>query len=405
MIPFKKTSKHLTKRSVEPALKHIEELWPQLKRTQKEDTNTLIGLPNPYIVPSLGDEHFHFQEQYYWDSYFTSLGLDDEELVTGMLDNLIYMFERFNLIPNASRFYMTSRSHPPLLTSYIFMVYDKYGKKKDWLKRRLAAAELEYHHVWMGKDHPMWHNVHKGLSRYYDINVLHDLAEAESGWDMTPRFERKCLDYLPIDLNSLLFKYEMDFARGAEINEDYEKAQEWRALAEARRANIDKLMFSKLKGYYFDYDFIKQSRGDTWSLAGFYPMWAGMASREQADRLVGNLNKFLKKGGLVTTAGIFMYPQLFGSLPTQWAFPNGWAPLHAIVIDGLERYGYHEEATKVAMRWLHTNVEWYRKNHHFLEKYNVNNPSKNPVEGVYPSQVGFGWTNGVFVYLSNKYVK
>ena len=92
MLPFRKTPKHLTKRSLEASLEYIEELWPQLKQEQKEDTNTSIGLPNPYIVPSLGTKEFQFHEQYYWDSYFTSLGLDDEEMVTGMLDYLIYMF-------------------------------------------------------------------------------------------------------------------------------------------------------------------------------------------------------------------------------------------------------------------------------------------------------------------------
>jgi neutral trehalase len=119
---------------------------------------------------------------------------------------------------------------------------------------------------------------------------------------------------------------------------------------------------------------------------------------------VKNLVKFEKKGGLVTTAGSFMYTNLFGSTKTQWAYPNGWAPLHFIVIDGLENYGYVDEAEEIAKKWLKTCNDWYMHHGVFLEKYNVVNQKLKPTEGVYPSQTGFGWTNGVFIYLVNKYL-
>ncbi len=398
----------INQRKLKHALEYIDAHWSELERTHHEDEGTLVGLPYPYVVPaSDSGVGFRFEEQYYWDSYFTALGLHDEKhqvLIEGMLENLIYLFRRFRLIPNASRMYFTGRSQPPVLTSFIFHVYDTYGKDTVWLKQKIEVAKEEYEQVWMNKSHPHWHNVHKGLSRYYDINVLHDLAEAESGWDMTPRFERKCLDFLPVDLNALLYKYETDFARADEIMGDKKSAEAWLRAAERRKKTMDELMWGKLRGFYFDYNYQRGVLGDIWSLAGFYPMWAGMASPGQAKRMVDNLFRFEKKGGLSTTARPLIDTNvLFGSLRAQWAHPNGWAPLHYFVVEGLKRYGYHEEAKRIATAWTRTNLEWYDRHGVFLEKYNVVNPKRKPVEGVYPSQSGFGWTNAVFVKFVEDY--
>jgi alpha,alpha-trehalase len=390
------------------AVSYIDTYWAQLERRHTKDHGTMVGLPYPYIVPSATPESvFQFEEQYYWDSYFMALGLRDKKyqpLVEGMLENLIYLFKRFHLIPNASRMYFTSRSQPPLLTSFIFHIYDTYGKDSEWLEKHIKVAHEEYENVWMNTSHPQWHNVHKGLSRYYDINVLHDLAEAESGWDMTPRFERKCLDFLPVDLNALLYKYETDFARAETILQDPKKVEKWQKQAARRKAAMDKLMWAKIRGFYFDYNFQRQLLGDIWSLAGYYTMWAGMASDEQAKRLVDNLVKFEKAGGLSTTSRpLIDTGVLFGSLKAQWAHPNGWAPLQYIVVEGLQRYGYHDEAKRIAAKWVKCNLDWFDKHGEFMEKYNVVNTRKKPVEGLYPSQTGFGWTNAVLLRFINDF--
>ncbi len=399
-----KNDPRLTKSEVKNAELFINDYWQKLIRKTPNDTATLVGLPNEYVVPSVGTNGFMFEEQYYWDSYFTSLGIDDENLVTGMLDNLIFLFEKFGLIPNANRYYFTSRSQPPILTTYIFHVYDKYDKSKEWLETKMAVAKREYQEVWMSDKHPQNHLVHQGLSRYYDINYLHDLAEAESGWDMTPRFKRQCLDYLPIDLNSMLYKYEKDFSRLADILNNPQEVELWEQTAETRQKTVTELMWHKRNKCFFDYNYTTGDRSSIWSLAAYYSLWSGLATEDQAKKLVKNLEKFEKKGGLSTTAGLFMYANLFGSTKTQWSYPNGWAPLHSIVIDGLEKYGYHEEANRIAKKWLITCNNWFKSNGEFQEKYNVVSPLLNPVEGVYPSQKGFGWTNGVFIDLSKKYL-
>lgn len=400
-------SPRLTKQDVQPALDFIAAHWKGLIRTTPEDRGTLIGLPHPYVVPAADpNASFQFEEQYYWDSFFTVLGLKSPEhqsLAEGMLENLLHLRRRFGMIPNASRMYFTSRSQPPVLTSYIWHIYRTYDKSVEWLSQHMAEAEIEYRDVWMSKQHPNWH-YEQGLNRYYDINSLHDLAEAESGWDMTTRFDRKCLDFWPIDLNSLLFKYEIDFAKTAALVGDKKTEKKWRDIATERRSKIDAKLWSGTKGFYFDYNFNKKTRGTVWSLAAYFAMWAGLASEEQAQRLVANLSKLEHVGGLSTTARPLLDMSLFGSVATQWAYPNGWAPLHYIVIEGLERYGYSDDARRIALKWLKTNNDWFNRHHEFLEKYNVVKPHKHPVEGVYPSQTGFGWTNGVFVQLVDTYV-
>jgi alpha,alpha-trehalase len=314
------------------------------------------------------------------------------------------LFERFKVIPNASRTYLMGRSQPPFLTTFIFDVYQAYEPGDDWLKKAIDIAEQEYATVWMGVKKPNERQVYRGLSRYYDINYLHDLAEAESGWDMTPRFNRRALNFLPVDLNALLYKYETDFARAARIFGDMREAARWDNAAAARKAVMDELMWDRLRGLYYDYSYVKEKRGGVSSLATFFPMWAGMVDEKQAASLVKALRRFENKGGLATTDALPVGQFVLGSMPTQWAYPNGWAPLHFIVVKALERYGYHADARRIAMKWLKTNLHWFSNEHVFLEKYNVVSPDKPPVKGVYPSQTGFGWTNAVFERFCQDYV-
>jgi alpha,alpha-trehalase len=382
----------LTPDDVKEARQYIKDYWVKVERFHPKDDESLLGLPNKYLVPSFVEKTgFDFNEMYYWDSYFmVQCMLDEEhkELVIGILDNLIYLFKRFKVIPNASRTYLMGRSQPPFLTSLIFDIYQAYNLDNEWLNARIEVAKEEYRLVWLGEKKPNMRQAYKGLSRYYDVNDLHDLAEAESGWDMTPRFSRRALNYLPVDLNALLYKYEIDFARAAQILGDKREAARW----------------DKAKGLYYDYNFVKQKRSNVSSLASYYPLWAGLVDKDQAKSLTKSLSRFEHKGGLTTTDALPVGQFVLGSMPTQWAYPNGWAPLHFLVIKGLERYGYHKEARRVAMKWLKGNLKWFNEHHIFLEKYNVVAPDKPPIKGVYPSQQGFGWTNAIFERLCREYV-
>jgi alpha,alpha-trehalase len=401
-------SLQLSADDVKKARQHIEDYWPKLTRFHPKDDESLLGLPNSYLVPAHEEGHdFDFNELYYWDSYFMVQGMLDEkhkDLVVGVLEDLLFAFERFKVIPNASRTYLMGRSQPPFLTTFILEVYRAYKMDKKWLRRAIKIAQAEYHTVWLGRTKPNQRLVYEDLSRYYDVNFLHDLAEAESGWDMTTRFNHKALNYLPIDLNSLLYKYERDFAYAERLLGNDSEADKWEECSNKRRVTVNKLMWSELKGLYFDYNYVKKTRGTVNSLASYYPMWAGLVSEKQAARLVNSLKKFEKKGGLATTDATQISNLVPGAMPTQWAYPNGWAPLHFVTVKGLQRYGYHKEARRIAMKWLKTNLDWFNKHGVFLEKYNVVQPTKPPAKGVYPSQVGFGWTNAVFERFCREFI-
>jgi alpha,alpha-trehalase len=403
-----RSDRELSPEDVKEAREYIAQYWPKVERFHPKDDESLLGLPKPYLVPSYrAKTGFDYNELYYWDSYFMVQGMLDaehQELVSGILEDLMALFKRFKVIPNASRTYLMGRSQPPFLTTFIFDVYQAYDLDKKWLKEAMDVAINEYNTVWLGVKKPNERQVFRGLSRYYDINYLHDLAEAESGWDLTPRFDHKALNYLPVDLNALLYKYETDFARAARIDDDVRAAARWEDAAALRKTTINELMWDRIRGLYYDYNYVKGKRSGTSSLAAFYPMWAGMVDDKQAASLVKALRRFENKGGLATTDALPLGQFVFGSIPTQWAYPNGWAPLHFIVIKALERYGYHADARRIAMKWLKTNMYWYDQEHVFLEKYNVVSPDKPPVKGVYPSQTGFGWTNAVFERLCQEYV-
>ena len=385
---------------VAAAREYIANYWQKLERFHPKDDDSLLGLPKPYLVPAYEKGHdFDFNELYYWDSYFMVQGLLDQQhkdLNLGILENLTTLYKRFAIIPNASRTYLTGRSQPPFLTTLIWDLFNTYDLSEKWLRENMAIAEQEYQNVWMGTTKPNARQVYQGLSRYYDINLLNDLAEAESGWDMTPRFGRKALNYLPVDLNSLLYKYEMDLAKFYRLVGDARATAKWEVAANHRQKTMDELMWSNLRGQYYDYNFVREKRGAISSLAGFYPLWSGMASKKQAAQMVKALRRYENRGGLTTTDTQQLSQLVPGAIPTQWAYPNGWAPLHFIIVKGLENYGYDADAKRIAMKWLKTNLSWFNEHGVFLEKYNVVTPNKPPVKGVYPSQTGFGWTNSVF---------
>ncbi len=400
--------KPLTAEDVAEARKYIADFWQKLVRNHTKDDETLLGLPKPYLVPAYEKGHeFDFNELYYWDSYFTVQGLldyDHRDLTTGILEDLFSEFKRFKVVPNASRVYLTGRSQPPFLTSFIWDLYETYNLSQSWLKKALAVAQAEYRIVWMGTIKPNARQVYRGLSRYYDVNYLNDLAEAESGWDLTPRFNRRALEYLPIDLNALLYKYEMDFARGERLFGNKRSAADWETAARQRKQTVDELMWDHSRGLYYDYNYAREKRGGVSSLASYYAMWSGMSDEVQAKEMVRALRRFETKGGLATTDALPIGQYVLGVVPTQWAYPNGWAPLQFLAVKGLERYGYHIDAARIAHKWLKTNLAWFETHGVFLEKYNVVQPDKPPVKGVYPSQTGFGWTNSVFERFCRDYI-
>ena len=371
---------------------HIETYWPKLIRENKHDYGSLIGLPNPYIVPSDSEV---FQEQYYWDSYPVVRALIDHpkysKIAIGMVDNLLHLVSRFGIVPNASRFYFLSRSQPPLLSSMVFIVYEK-TKDKKWFVRAIDLVKREYEDVWMGQTHLanfrlVWH----GLSRYYDINAVDSLAEAESGWDMTARFMGRCLNFLPVDLNCLLYLYEKDFEKAYALLGDKKKSDHYKKAAAERSAAINQLMWDTKTGYYFDFNFVNQKRSHLTTVAGVYPLNVGIASKTQAEGIVQILERDLQKRYGVVQSVRFVENK-------QWDWPNGWAPLQLRAVEGLMCYGYNKLALRLVKKWLSLNIKVFRETGKLWEKYDVVHGTIGMPDR-YPTPHGFAWTNACFLIM------
>ena len=214
---------------------------------------------------------------------------------------------------------------------------------------------------------------------------------------MTSRFNEHCLDYLPVDLNSCLYKYEADLAEMYQILNNKPKQKYYSKEADKRRRTVIKLMWNSKKGFFFDYNYKFRKQSNFYSIAGFYPLWAKLPSEKQAKKIRDNLKLFEYKGGLANTQKTGLSKEF-----KQHDYPNGWPNQQWIAIKGLLNYGFREDAERLAKKWLELNQKIFLKTGKFWEKYNVVKCDVGKA-GRYPNQVGFGWTNAVFVKLVNEF--
>lgn len=377
-------------------LEYIEQYWEKITFHHPKNIRTQIGLPHRFIAPSSG---IFTNDQFYWDSYFTIVGLvrcGRVELAKGMIDNFLFLFKRFGIIPMRNRYYNLGGSQPPFLTSMIEEVF-RVTRDKRWRTRAMLIAERELNMYWTNRSLTEVHNVYRGLSRYCDHHITQQGAEHESGWDMTSRFRDRCLNYLPVDLNSMLFKYELDLAL---FNYDIEQPQHHAAyleLCQARAETMFDLMWNPEVGFFFDYDYRQKRRSEFWSVAGFYPLWAKLATPEQARELVRNLGVFEYAGGIANTQ-----PGGLDDEFKQHDYPNGWPQQHYIIVSGLLNYGYVEEARRIAKKYLDLNKKLLLETGHLWEKYDVVH-CKPGISDRYDTQTGFAWTNAVFIYMISQF--
>jgi alpha,alpha-trehalase len=392
-------------------LAYIDGQWDRLIRHHPEDRGTLIGLPRPYLIPSIDPNRPLFQELYYWDTYFMLLGVYDtarEWLVMDAAENCAFLIDRFGFIPNGTRYYFTSRSQPPFFMRLVRLAHYVKVRRHDpdseeFLTRMTTAAVREHETCWLSEKHPHERRKYRGLSRYHDINYSHFLASCESGWDHSTRCDGdrpgteagRWMDFLPVCLNSILYSRELDLEWAFDRLGDADRARYWGGMADERAAVMREVFWDPEKEYFFDFDWKREERSLCPSLAGFYPLWAGWATQEQARKVVSRwFQWFMAEGGLVTSLDYFP--------GRQWSSPNGWAPLQWLAAGGLDRYGFHAEATEVRRRWCNTCARDFAKRGTLLEKYNVVNTAAKPESGPYGLIEGFGWTNAVFVDFARK---
>lgn len=436
---------------------HISELWKVLTHAaDKKDTSTLNGtlipLPNTYIVPG-----GRFREIYYWDSYFTCLGLEEDhrvDLIENIINNFANLIQTLGHIPNGNRTYYLGRSQPPFFGSMVGLLAQIQGPQV--LVNYLPEMEKEYKYWMAGKKDlstkkPKFIRGAKGklfmvpqenlkvvelapgvfLNRYCDelsiprsesfrqdfeaVNPAYkDVKDrerayqnirsaAESGWDFSSRWfnggkdiaHLNTIDLIPVDLNSILYSLELRISQAYYLNMDSLKGKEYEKLALNRKNAMEEYLWNKKEGFYLDYNFRTLKPSPIKTLASIYPLFFEEASLENAKNVAKEIQlEFLKPGGLTTTLNFS---------GQQWDAPNGWAPLQYLGIQGFRNYHLDSLAETIARRWMNLNDRVYKATGKMKEKYNVIDTTLVGGGGEYPNQDGFGWTNGVYRKLESIY--
>lgn len=414
---------------------HIDWLWPALTRTTQEAPpgSSLIPLPERYVVPG-----GRFREVYYWDTYFTMLGLEASgrgDLVDSMLSNFTHQLDRFGHIPNGNRTYYLSRSQPPYFSHMVELSAQRGGdavyvahlpalrrEHAFWMEGADAASPRAARRVVVLPDGSV-------LNRYWDdrdvprpesylqdvrtaqqaperepAQVYRDLrAAAESGWDFSSRWlgDGKTLatirttSIVPVDLNSLLHHLETSIAKACSLQGEPGCVDEFAGRAEQRARGIERYLWNE-RGHYADYDWEKGRIRDDLTAAALYPLYVGIASDERAQATARAVEStLLAPGGIPATTV---------DTGQQWDAPNGWAPLHWVAVEGLRRYGQTALAEQIGTRFLTDVTTLFAREGKLVEKYAVSGTDfGGGGGGEYPLQDGFGWTNGVTLMLLDLY--
>lgn len=386
-------------------------------RYNPNDDGNLIGLPKPYTVPCIEGK---FQEMYYWDTYFTNVGLlqlGNVEQAKNNCENMAYLINKYGFMPNGSRTYYLIRSQPPFFTQMVREVYERTSDKA-WLKEMYNAAKDEYQ-FWQEK-----RITPSGLNRYYGIldyqgaeyysalarsakrlripvpgnesdaqNLLECMMSfCESGWDCNSRFGMRAHEYNPIDLNSLLYGMEVNIAYFAQELGDA-GGIEFLENARKRQQMLDTLCWNDTLGFYCDYDFVNKTQNNFLSVATFYPLFVKSATARQAETIVQSLPK------LENTYGIACCENRDDLMDLQWDYPHGWACLHYIVIKGLQNYGYMDDALRIAEKYCSVVEKNFDTTSNLWEKYNTVTGEVS-VTKEYESPTMMGWSAGIYLYCN-----
>lgn len=409
----------------------LHQQWKVLtKETDEEkEGSTLIPLPYSYVVPG-----GRFGEIYYWDSYFTLLGLKESgrvDLIEAMVRNFAHLIDVVGHIPNGNRTYFISRSQPPffvkmvellaevkqdesILIHYLPQLEREYG---FWMKgaEGLPIGEAYARVVRLDEEtilNRYWDDVDTPRAESYreDVELLHQTngdassmrhirAACESGWDFSSRWLMdeqdlntiEAANIIPIDLNVLLFELERVLHYIYSLKEDLAHAAHYQHLMGKRLKGIERYLWSTESELYLDYHFVQQKSMQRPSLAMLFPLWSGFASEGQASSVLNYVEKeFLKPGGLVTSTSYS---------GQQWDAPNGWAPLQWIGLVASVNYGWKNLAKTIASRWTILNEQVFERTGKMMEKYNVEDLTLEAGGGEYPVQDGFGWSNGIYLAM------
>lgn len=390
--------------------------WDSVVRECREGREQHVGLPYPFTVPAVG----YFETLYYWDTYFTNIGLmldGRQMLAKNNADNILYLIEKLGFMPNSNGTYHLDHSQPPFLSIMVKELYEYYGDKV-WLSGAYEMIGREYE-FWMTKRiTPIGLNrydtditdreylatragdyeerIHRKLSGDRASIGRHYLATCESGYDCNSRFEFDIYNYVPVCLNSLLYALEINMGYFAkELDKSENEQNVWIARSEARKTKMKKYMLDK-NGCFRDYNYVTGKLSNDFSCASVFPLYVGLADQQNATDFMARFDRLEEKYGVLANEK----NDFEGSY--QWGYPNGWAPHQIMVIEAFDRYGHKKDAMRIARKYLTLVDRVFAKTQKLWEKYNVvdgNCDVEDEAQGGMPPMMG--WTAGAYLYAQS----
>jgi alpha,alpha-trehalase len=393
--------------TVAPVLDYIRDGWIRSVRRSGHDDYPRVFLPNDYTAQSISNQS---PELRYWSASFANQALLLDGLVQVAIanaENLFYLVSRLGFVPGSSEITGLTRSEPPCLALVVREIFE-HTKDIEWLRSSFSSLRREYD-FWMSQRvstvelNRYGHNASRRELEQFRLAVLagrieqppddedfvsaagHYLAETESGQDFTPRFEGRCLDYVPVDLNSYLYGYEKTLAFMARelgmSNDD-----EWEHAAENRLLLMRRYLWDESRGIFCDYDAVNDCHSPVLSAVSFLPLCFGIATTTEARATIRTLRPLLLEHGVASC-------ELVETGGRQWGYPNVWAPIQRMAVTALRAYS-DPAAEEVALRFVATVSTEFGRSGNLWDKYNGLTGAPGGIER--PAIPILGWTAGVF---------
>ena len=393
---------------------YIASHWDECVREIRKDQGETIGLPYPYAIPAVG----HFEELFYWDTYFLNKGLElsgRRLLAKCNVDNMLYLVNKYGYMQNANKtYYLRNQvSPPPFLSEMVRDVYNYYQdtvwlfgayhilekEYQFWMTERLSANGLNFYSGKLADPESTSQIAASFRERVGNVDglseedaALHSICCWESGWDMSPRWNFHGSDYNTVDQNSLMYLFEKNMEYFASELENGEE-NVWCERAKTRKKLMERYL-SVSDGTWMDYNYKTGKHSEIFSCASLYPLFAKLAEPEYAQRMAENLNRLECRYGLSAcekndAPGVY-----------QWNYPNGWACQQYLAVVGFQNYGMTEIALRLARKYTELVEKCFDETENLWEKYNVVEGNVNICqEGTGKMPAMMGWSAGTYLAM------
>ncbi len=364
---------------------------------EQREEFSLLFLPFPYI--SAAGSEAAFPEMYCWDTYFINTGLlhhGRTDLVYNHLLNHLFLILRFGKVLNGNRTFYTTRSQTPLLAADVWRYYEKTGDM-DLLLLAYPLLKKQYNEYW-DADH---HRTPIGLATNRDLgdpSLRPELAAEGEIMDFTPIFGGDVRNCVPIQTNCALVMNTEVLHKIASLTGLSKEAAHWLEITNQRKERIREYCWNEEKQFFFEYNYVEARQLEYYSVCAYWTLWAGVATKTQAAAMAKQLHRIECDHGISITDRIYPSPHPEYEW-LQFEYPSGWPPMQMITVAALQRYGYNEDAHRIADKYLRLMLKIHDETGYLWEKYNVADGNLSFPKERYKLPRFHGWSSAAIVDL------